>query len=476
LLSIISIFALYKKISLDHYYRIALKSFVQKQHKIGGDRYFCSYAILETIKILRKKREKDALINLAFARVDKAMKILKNLNRNDLRISVAAHFDFEEALIEFEMLIKKQPQNMFILGEMAELYYMTSQYSLLNMVLSKIDEKKSLSYTNAKKAYFTIFLNMRDGDFLPASMDGNNVIKVFNKNKAYVEEAKTYLLMGIIYKASTIFDTAQFMFTTALEAFKRLNDKIGMIETYGNLAMLMSVQERYEETEAYLNKAEELSDNNKAKAYILNQKGLTNFLQNKNEEALNLLKEAAKVNSENNNMGGLAFSNEIIAYILYEQNDFIGAIDHSAGAEKIYKELSNFSAMLETKYIQALSLYELDKLDASEKIAREIIDTAKKETTSFHLANTYNLLGVIYIAKKDLPRARTLIKESLRLEQKNERIEGIATDYFNLGLIESKIGERKDALLSMENALEFASKFGETKLSKIIKDKIKTLT
>lgn len=474
--SIVSIYMLYQKISQDHFYKLTLRSFLKKQYKTGSERYFSSYTILQTIKLLRKKRKKDALINLAYARIDKALSFLSEIKREDLRISLSAHFDFEEGLIEFEHLIMQMPNNMFVFGEIAELYYLTNQYSRLKMVLDKIDEKKSIKYTIAKKLYFHALMDMRDGDLLPASIDGNKVIKIFNQNKAYVEEAKTYMLLGIMYKACAIFDPSQFMFETALKISSQLNNKIGIIEAYGNLAMLMSAQERFDETEAYLEKAIKISDNSKTDAYILNQKGLTYLLKKDINKALDILEIAKNINQQSKNQSGLALNNEIISYVKYEQKSYNEAIKHASDAENLYKKLTNTSALMEVKYVQALSYFELSNLKEAEKIAREIIEISKKEQTSFHIANTYNLLGLIFLNKGDLSRAKALFKESLRNEQRNDRFNGIATDYYNIGLIESKEGLSEQAMISFENALEFASMQGENSLKEIIKKKIKNLS
>lgn len=465
------VYQLYQRIGFGRFYQITLRSIVQKQFKISSDRYFSSYAIAKAIKILRKKREKTALVYLSFARISKAVEILNAEKHEDIAISLIAHFDFKKALKAFETLIIKQPSNMFILGEMAELYYLTNDYKKFQMTTEKIDTSKSNHYTAAKKLYLEIILNMQDGDLLPASDDGNKVIKMFNNNKAHIEEAKTYLLVGIMYKACAIFDPAQFMLETALKIFTKYDDKIGIIETYGTLAMLMSAQERFNEAESYLEKASSVSEGSESDAYILNQRGLTLFLKNNFEDALKILKTISPESTSK----ALAFNNEIISYIKHEQKDYKETIKYAKQAADAYQKLDNLSAVLESEYLQAVAYLELNNTEEAEEITRNIIYVAKKQPTSFHVANAYNLLGLIFINRGEFGRAKSLFKESLGFEQRNNRIAGIATDYYNIGLLETKIGQIEQAAISLENALEFASMLGENPLSETIKQRIKNL-
>lgn len=474
--SIIRLCSFYRSVTIDHFYTIALKSFLKKQYDSETERYFCSYAIFETVSLLHKNKKKDLLINLSFARIEGAMKFLSEIRREDLASSLFAHFDYRKALLELEDLVKKEPTNNFILGELAELYFIDGNQQKMNMILDRIEEAKTSKYTLAKKLYLQAFLCLREGDMMSASDNCNKALKFFNKSNFHVEEAKTYLLIGIIYKACAIFDVAQFMFEAALDIFSKIEDMSGMIETYGNLAMLMSAQERFEEAEDLLNKALNINKKAKNQTYILNQKGLIYLLKKNFDEAEKILKKANDIDKKIDNSLGLAFSLELLSYVKYEQKLFEEAIKAAEEAEALYKKNHNTSARLESKYLQALSWFELFTYDEAENRAREIIEITKKEQTNFHAANAYSLLGLVFIKKGELDRAKSLFKESLRLEHMNERFAGIATDYFNIGLIEEKTGHIDEAFASLESALEYASLFGETNLSKLIESKIRNLS
>lgn len=264
------------------------------------------------------------------------------------------------------------------------------------------------------------------------------------------------------------------MFEAALKLNEKLGNQAGCADACGNLGMLMVLQERFEEAAAYFEKAEKLNaeiKRNSALADIYNQQALMLLLQKEYKSAVQKLTLVSKTSSDKKS---LAFGQELLAHVYYEQKKYKKALPAAETAEKLYKG-SNLSAMLESVYLQALCLFELKQFSEAEKLLRKIITVSCKNESSFHPANAYNLLGLIFMQMKDFKRAKGLFQESLSLEQKNDRLTGIATDYANISLIEYRCGNLEAAEKTLQIALEYAKAFGENELSKIIEERLKKL-
>ena len=78
------------------------------------------------------------------------------------------------------------------------------------------------------------------------------------------------------------------------------------------------------------------------------------------------------------------------------------------------------------------------------------------------------MLGLIYLKKHDIKRAKGLFQQSLDLEQVNNRLSGIATDYANMGLIEVYAGNKEQAIKTFQTALDYAKANQDDELIKII--------
>lgn len=98
---------------------------------------------------------------------------------------------------------------------------------------------------------------------------------------------------------------------------------------------------------------------------------------------------------------------------------------------------------------------------------------SRRHSLNFHIANAYSLLGLIYMQKQDLSRAKALLQQSLHLEQNHNRCTGLAADYTNLALIENLSGDKDAAGQNLQIALEYAQKTGDEELLELIKNKLK---
>lgn len=477
LLVIGNIFYFLHRVRCDHFTKMVIKAMLKKQKASINERYFNTLVLQKIVRFLIKKRTKKAktaLLYLCLGRQSLAQNYLRAFKRPYWAALLEAHQKPEKALPLLEELIKSDPTNYDILSELAVLYFIQEKLPKAKLILAKIDDKKASSYALAKKYFYQSFFFIKDGDMLSASENCSLAIKLFNKNKAYIEEAESYVLTGTIYRLSCVEDVAQFMFETATKIFAQWGDEIGIAEVLGNMGMLMVLQERFGEAKDNFDKAliiNQKLQRNEATADIYNQLALMNILQNKLLEAKELVQKALRLDNKPRE----AFSCELQAHIDYKQRNFTDSAVSALRARNLYKATPNLSAYFESMYMEALARFELGELDTAEKILREIITISKKKSSAFHVANAYNLLGLIFLKNNDLQRAKVWFQESVALEQKNDRLSGAATDYANIGMIELQCGQVEQARKNMVLALEYAKAYGETELSQILEAKLDKL-
>lgn len=98
-------------------------------------------------------------------------------------------------------------------------------------------------YAKARKRFVQGWLFLRDGDMLSASACAAEAVSLFEREKAFVEEAQALLLSGTVYRLSCVEDVAKFMFDAAAGLFRSYGDAVGEAEAVGNCGMLWTLQE-----------------------------------------------------------------------------------------------------------------------------------------------------------------------------------------------------------------------------------------
>ncbi len=465
-----------------HFYRLSLKAFLKKYGKNNADGYFSSFYLKQTIARLVKLKSasaRHALVYLCVGRTGPAIKYFEKQKSFFYAAVLTGFYSPKESVLSFEKLIKKENGLKDIIwAELMPLYALQKKRAELQMALERFNEKKATSYARARYYYYRSLAAMECGDLLSASADCSAAIKNFRKLQAYYEEAETLLLMGILYRLSTIADVAQFMFDAAVKIFHSLGYIAGEAFALANLGMLMSMQNRFEEAEDYYLKGLMLIEKDGRKdlcAQIINHRGLNAFLEQKFDTAEKLLNQAHNLHKVLKSNAGMAFSKEILGNMAFSRKDFVQCVSLAEEAKKLYKKEKNIAAYLESFYMQSLALFELEKNNEAEKSLREIIDIAGKTPSCFHLSNAYNLLGLIYLKKNNLRRAKGLFQQSLDLEQVNNRLSAIATDYANIGLVEFRRGNKEQALKTLQTALEYAQANEDDELAAILQERIRNM-
>lgn len=463
------------RLKIWHFYKLIFAALYKKQKQ---EPYVSCFYLMQIVKMLVKKRQHKALIALTAGRISIAETFLKKNGNTFLALVLKTMQASAKNVVDWENFIKKNPNNKAAIAELGILYFNENNINKTKQCLDNLLIGGKKNYILARTLYLQAFFDAKEGDLLSASVHANQAAQIFHKLKAFYEEAQAYMALGIIYRTAIISDVSQMMFDTALKIFQALNLKNEEAKILGNLGMLMAIQKRFDEALGYYDKALKLYAENKQQvksAEIYNQKGQLCLMQNNAAKAEEMAAKALKIHQKEKNPAGIAFSKEILAYSAWAKKDYAYVIQLTFEAKNLYQQLENFSAEYENLHLMALALYEQNKLDDAEKILRGITEKKHNIETNFHIANAYNLLGLIYLKKNDIQRAKGLFQQSLDLEQVNNRLSGIATDYANMGLIELYIGNKEQALKTFKTALEYAQANQDDDLTILIKNHLKKI-
>ena len=476
-LSILPVAHFLYNLKIRHFVKLVFKA--TGKYNFAANFYLPFFHLSQITAFLCKKNEKKALAFLCVGRISPAVRVLKKYHKNFWSIVLSALKNQQIAITQLEDFILKHPKDHAAIAELALLYFVNGNKNKVLQCLNNLPIKGKKNHTLALTLYLQAFFDADDGDLLSASVHANQAALIFQKINAAYEEAQAYALMGILYRTAVMPDMAQMMFDTAVKIFKSIHFEAGIAQTFGNLGMLMAIQKRFDEALDYYDKAFNLFLTLKQEvktAEILNQKSLLFLMQNDFVQAQNLASLALVSHQKYHNHAGMAFSKEILAQVAWNLKDYSGALELAFEAKNLYLNLENYSAFYENLYLMALVYFEQNKLDEAEKVLREITKKIYDHSSNFHAANAYNLLGLIYLRKKDLRRAKGLFKQSLDLELVNNRFSGIATDYTNISLIEFETGNVEQALKTIDLALQYAKTQQDDELIEIIQQQMNRMS
>ena len=472
-----AVFVLFwRKIALDHYFKISSKQLILQQQKVSSAPYFSSYALRKILKTLLRfpfKKNKKLLLNLACGKTSGVLKFLRQKKLFFEEASLKAFYQPEEAVALFKK-IKSESARI----ELVSLLFELGKKDEASALLDTVQVKTCPPYFKAKAAYYQAQFALICGDMENASQQVAVAASLFKKSGAYIEEAYAYLLSATIFRVSAVEDVSHFMFRQAAQLFHAFGHPAGEADAFGGLGMLWTMRENFDDALAYFQKSLDINLNSnrlRAAAYILTQKALTLLLQKKYDDALCSVHAAVEAHEKLHDKNGLAFAHQVRAFIFCEQNLWSQALIEAVSSARIYQKGIDTAAALDSLYLIARIDFELERFAAAEAVLRLIIKKGEKDSGCFHIANAYSLLGLIFLQKNELARAKSLFLKSASIEQKDERFSGAATDYANIALIESKLGNSLQAIKTYETALTYATAFEETELADIIRKKIKSL-
>ena len=429
--------------------------------KQGNKACFSSLIIKKTALFLNSQKRKDLLTLVSAIKNSDFKSLLKKMGEQK---SFQLKADFETLLWGKIHLHSSVETKAWFLLQKED--FVKAQRLLTNQ------KDNHQPYIKALIAYCNGGLQLQEGDLLSASENFALAAAIFKKLKMPFEEAKCYIMNGTIYRICGLFDVARIMFMTAQKIFANEKASVYEAEINGNLGMLMVSQNLFDEADEYFNEAADIflkNNNSQGFAEILNQESLTLLIQKNNKKAEEKACEALEIHRKIKNSQGEAFSLELLAHNAVAQKKWKKAIQLSSEAEKLYIKNKNIAALREVLFLQARGMFETNTLQKSEKLLRQIIDDSKKKSSAFHVANAYNLLGMIYLKKGDLQRAKGIFQQSLEHELKDDRTDGAAIDYANIAMIDYMRGQKLQSEKTFAKALEYAKTFEEGELFELIK-------
>ncbi len=342
-----------------------------------------------------------------------------------------------------------------------------------NTLLASVEKitPQLTKYTRTAQAYFhaiSAYAYLQEGDMLSASQNASAALKFFQKKQFAIETAACHLILAEIYRISCVNDIAQTMIESALKIYQTQKTPLFLAKAHTAKGMLMVFENRFEEAEAEYQKAMHLPITSQLRADILNQQTLLALAQNRTAVAAARVKTALDMQKQLKNPYGTAFSLQLSAHIHFQKKQHRLTVKDAAEAYKLYLKQKNFSAAAECLYLAAEAEFKMNCYTAAEKKLREILQINRTHPNSFHTANAYSLLGMIYLQKKDMQRAKVLFQQSLHLEQSHRRCEGLAADYANLALIDELSDYSDNAAANWQIALEYAKETGDKELVSLI--------
>ena len=439
----------------------------------AGTKYQATPYLRQIIKILHAAGKADILSALGKAQTASAIRFFKAADKDFYAAVLEGYTDLAEAANLFEAILRRQAEDK-VLAELCKIYYLQGKAGRCRLALSKISPKAK-GYVKALRQYFEMIFFAQEGDLRQAADSGASAEKLFSACDAWEEDAGCLLFLGTVYRVSSLFDAAYIMFKSALSLAERLQNPSLKTEVLGNLGMLMMTENRFTDSFSYLQEAVRHAKSHGQENFLAelnNQKALLKILGGNLLAASRYAKIAQKRHQRLQNQIGQAMSSELLSYIAKAKGDYAQMVKQAQEAEILYQNSGNLSAYFESMYLQAEGYY-LQGLDAAsadtffakaEEKLRFLTSKTVKTSGCFHPSNAYTLLGLIYLYRKDYHRAKALFNKSLSLEQKDERLVGIATDFANIGLSEKLIGNQELARKNIELALEYAAADTESDL------------
>lgn len=294
-----------------------------------------------------------------------------------------------------------------------------------------------------------------------------NVAKKIDTNKVNNNSYNYYLISGINYFDSRLIPQS-FKFTNrALSMARQLGDSSEVGNVYSQLGNIYVVRADYPTALSYYKKALNRLDSNGAEYYStkLNMSQAYSGV-NQYHEALNTLTAATEYYKKSKNYTDLAVAENNIGEIYRSHiNDATKAKLHYRRAIAANKQMQNLQGLAQNYHNMAALFLDLNQPDSavepalmSEKLRTEIGDSSSLVFSNY-------LLGSLYKAKEDYPKAISYYNTSLNLSRKNQLLMGVYHNSIDLGQVYFLLGDYKQSMEYLQQALELAETAGEIKLS-----------
>ena len=447
---------------------------LKRQQKSERETFFSTYLLNRCCRILYFKpcpQAQMALSKLVAGHPENAAAYLETLDRQ-LALLLYAHTDLSAA---YKKMLKNKGEwlnnsryNVFF----PLIAHLSHDRKTLNNALSKLETSPLPHRSCVLAAYRNLALSFAysyEGEMLSASQTASAALKIFQKKQYAMETAACHLILADIYRISCVNDIAETMIDSAVKIYQTQKTPLFLARATVIKGMLMVFENRRETATELYQKALQMPITDRLRADIYNQQALLKIIEGKPAAAVKDLNSALDIHQRQQNRHSTALSLQLLAQTAYLQKHYRSTVKYAEQARKIYALTQNHSAYAECLYLAASAQYRQNSLAQAENNLRDILKWTRHISCNFHVANVYNLLGIIYMQKGDLQRAKVLFQQSLHLEQSCQRNEGLAADYFNLALIETLTDHPEDAAHNRHIAEEYAAQTGDTELLDLVK-------
>ena len=450
---------------------------IYRQSNHSGEKFFARSTVDRLCAaVLKKRGGEEALQQFVCGKDNSLLTLLKKDKKKKELAILQAFSEPEKALRPLAAYLKKNPADTEAAVCLAELYFLCDRKQDGMKILENLPKKINSRYLRALKNYLLAQDAVSWGGMKEASEYGSAAVAGFEKMRVPDEQARAQLLLGTIYRVSAIVDVSEFMLRAAHNIYEKSGSLSGMADSLGNLGMLMVMQKRFAEAEDYFAQALDINIKQGRKipeAEIINQMALLALLEDNPDTAEQKARQAHKMHRQLNNRQGEAFSLDILSYVFLRRKQYDRLRKAATQAEKLHAALNDEVSQLESLYLLATACFEDGEAETAEKTLRRIITAAGEKRAGFHPASAYSLLGLIYLQKGELLRAKGLFSQAVQLEQKNDRLNAAATDYANIALIEAKRGQKELARKNLQTAIECAGFCEDDGLRKLLQAELR---
>lgn len=456
---------------LHYLQNLARINILKRQQKVNGATFFSTAVISQSVRCLYLKRNptaKSALAALAGGRTEQAVTQIMPQNPF-LAALLKAHTSLNEAYRQIKRQKKQWLSNLqygVYLPILAQLTY--DRQTALTAVAALDKSARRNKETSAYYNYIASYMYLHEGEMLSASQTASAALKYFQKKQYAMETAACHLALAEIYRISCVNDIAETMVDSAVRIYQIQKTPLFEAKAVVAKGMLMVFENRFSEAHDCYEKALKMPITEQLRADIYNQIALLCLAQGNIITAQKHISAALKMQQSLKNPHGTALSFQLAAHIAFCRKQHNKTVKLAEQAAAMYDKQHNHSAYLECLYLNAEAQYKQKKYTPAEKNLRTVLDLSRKQQSSFHTANAYSLLGLIYMQKGDLQRAKVLFQQSLHLEQSKQRCEGMVADYANLALIDELTDNAENAASNWQIALEYAQQTGDEELQKLI--------
>lgn len=321
--------------------------------------------------------------------------------------------------------------------------------------------RKLVTYSlNKEEQRFTMLLFFVFIPFFLFSQVGKEVSTHEKKADSLFKLGSEEINKGNFEKALTTLEES-------LQIFTSISKDKSVAECYNQIATIHFYQSDFESALKYFEKSKvsfEKIDSKKGIASTTNNMGAVYYYQGNYPRAIEYYKKALQFHEELQNKIQIAGTTQNIGNIYIELQDYSSAKKHYELAKKAYEETDNQSRL-------ALVLSSLGKICVKEEeydialnyftTSLELVDKVNDKQT--HAEIVYNLAKLHEVLGND-NKSYELLNQSLKIAQESKSDLRESSALIALGVINQKLGRKKEAINKCKKGLEIAKRINSVSI------------